>query len=84
MIFLNRVKSSIGKSQCRPVLVTGLSWLCLASAGCQSWAPGSGLPGMIAKRNHGHLAKIAAQDPFPSPSDVGLSDASDNRGEQAE
>ena len=41
----------------------------LAGVGCQSFAPTSGI---AAKSREQKIVKRAANDPFPSPSDVGL------------
>lgn len=41
----------------------------LAGVGCQSFAPTSGI---TAKQREQKIVKQAANDPFPSPGDVGL------------
>ena len=43
----------------------------LAFVGCQSFAP-AGLGSLTAKQREQKIVKQAANDPFPSPSDVGL------------
>lgn len=43
----------------------------LALVGCQSFAP-AGLGTLTAKQREQKIVKQAANDPFPSPSDVGL------------
>lgn len=40
-------------------------------SGCQSFAP-TGLGSLTAKQREQKIVKQAANDPFPSPSDVGL------------
>lgn len=42
-----------------------------ALVGCQSFAP-AGLGSLTAKHREQKIVKQAANDPFPSPSDVGL------------
>jgi hypothetical protein len=42
-----------------------------ALVGCQSFAP-AGLGSLTAKQREQKIVKQAANDPFPSPSDVGL------------
>jgi len=49
------------------LLVLGL----LGSSGCQTWGPTGGL-GLGAFGEEAHIKKLAAQDAFPSPEDVGL------------
>lgn len=46
--------------------------LVLAS-GCQTWRSSAALPGGVAvKKNQREVLKNAKKDPFPSPSDVGM------------
>ena len=46
----------------------------LALVGCQSFAPAglAGLGSLTAKQREQKIVKQAANDPFPSPQDVGL------------
>jgi len=53
-----------------------LSFVCAATCligGCQTFAP-TGLGTLAAKQREQKVVKQAANDPFPSPKDVGLSD----------
>ena len=43
----------------------------VAALGCQSFAP-TGLGALAAKQKEQKIVKQAANDPFPSPQDVGL------------
>jgi hypothetical protein len=43
----------------------------LACTGCQAFAPGA-VPGAFAARDEKQIVKLAKNDPFPSPADVGL------------
>jgi len=42
-----------------------------ASSGCQSWRSAA-VPGLSSKQGERQILKQAKQDPFPSPSDVGM------------
>ncbi|MEM8944515.1 MAG: hypothetical protein AAGD11_04965 [Planctomycetota bacterium] len=44
----------------------------IACCGCQTWQSTAAIPGMGAKRNETKVLQQAKNDPFPSPSDVGL------------
>lgn len=48
-----------------------LGAICLASTGCQTWRSAA-IPGMASKQGEREVLKQAKQDPFPSPSDVGM------------
>lgn len=51
------------------VFVGGL----VVSSGCQTWRSSAALPGGVsAKKNQREVLKNAKKDPFPSPSDVGM------------
>ena len=41
--------------------------------GCQAWHSSSVMPGLMASKGERLVMKQAKNDPFPSPSDVGLS-----------
>ena len=56
-------------------------WLCvscllgcclIASSGCQIWQSSSVIPGMGSKQSERRVLREAKNDPFPSPSDVGM------------
>jgi len=58
----------------RPSRTVSLGLACAMSCivcGCQSFAP-AGLGALAAKQREQKVVKQAANDPFPSPSDVGL------------
>ncbi|NOY29859.1 MAG: hypothetical protein GXP28_06675 [Planctomycetes bacterium] len=44
----------------------------VAMIGCQSWQSSSVLPGLTATKDERLVVKQAKNDPFPSPSDVGI------------
>jgi len=55
--------------------LTGCLGGCLvfvAALGCQSWLPSSALSGLTATQGERLVVKQAKNDPFPSPSDVGI------------
>ncbi len=56
-------------------------WVCAASllgaclmavCGCQTWQSSSAIPGMGSKQSERQVLREAKNDPFPSPSDVGM------------
>ena len=53
-----------------------LSYGCLlllaASAGCQSLSSSGMMPGLAEAKREKQIVRLATNDPFPSPSDVGL------------
>lgn len=53
---------------CATLLTLGL----IASSGCQMWHSSSAIPGMASKQGERKVLREAKNDPFPSPSDVGL------------
>jgi hypothetical protein len=53
------------------VALLGVGLAMFASTGCQSFAP-MGLGSLAAKHKEQKIVKQAANDPFPSPKDVGL------------
>ena len=58
----------------RPTQGAGRVALLLAASlavGCQTFAP-TGLGNLVAKQKEQKIVKQAANDPFPSPKDVGL------------
>lgn len=58
--------ASLARALSAPLVVVAM----LACVGCQSFAPTSGI---ATKQREQKIVKRAANDPFPSPSDVGLS-----------
>lgn len=61
--------------------MTAASLLCLSCLGCavwQVWPDGSPLP-RKSSRELEEIEKLAAQDPFPTPEDVGMSEAATRR-----
>ena len=46
-------------------------WL-LACSGCQTWQSSSALPGLAAGQGERQVLREAKNDPFPSPSEVGM------------
>ena len=46
--------------------------LLLAFTGCQSWQSPSVLPGLTASKGERLVMQQAKNDPFPSPSEVGM------------
>ncbi len=44
----------------------------VAMVGCQSWLATSSLTGLTATKDERLVVKQAKNDPFPSPSDVGI------------
>ena len=59
-----------GRSGSRTTLLA-LSAALFAAVGCQSFAP-MGLGSLASKQKEQKIVKQAANDPFPSPQDVGL------------
>jgi hypothetical protein len=58
-----------------------LGLVCAATClvgGCQTFAP-TGLGSLAAKQREQKVVKQAANDPFPSPKDVGLSDNAETK-----
>ncbi|QDT00143.1 hypothetical protein [Adhaeretor mobilis] len=55
-----------------------LAALTVCSAGCQAWLGSSPLPSKSGREME-QIEKLASQDPFPSPQDVGISDSSTER-----
>ncbi len=56
-------------------------WLCaaslvgsclIASSGCQAWQSSSAISGLGSKQGERQVLREAKNDPFPSPSDVGM------------
>lgn len=66
--------TSAAQASGRHATLVGLGGVLLATAclGCQTLGPGGGLPGLGGIGEQRKLAELAAQDPFPSPSDVGI------------
>lgn len=61
--------------------MTAVLFLCLSCLGCavwQVWPDGSPLPRKSARELE-EIEKLAAQDPFPTPEDVGMSEATTRR-----
>jgi len=55
------------------VCATSLLGTCLiAVSGCQTWHSSSAIPGMGSKQGVQQVLREAKNDPFPSPSDVGM------------
>jgi len=48
-----------------------LGTVVIASSGCQSWHSAA-IPGLASKQGERQVLRQAKQDPFPSPSDVGM------------
>jgi len=46
--------------------------------GCQSWLASSSLTGLTATKGERLVVKQAKNDPFPSPSDVGIKAMTNN------
>jgi len=44
----------------------------VAAIGCQSWQSSASLSGLTASKDERLVVKQAKNDPFPSPSDVGI------------
>jgi len=44
----------------------------LASSGCQTWHASSAIPGLKSKQGERQVLREAKNDPFPSPSEVGM------------
>lgn len=60
---------TVSNRMCRAaILVLGL----ITAVGCQSWGPADGL-GLGSFGKEANIKKLAAQDSFPSPEEVGLS-----------
>lgn len=58
-------------ARCVPAAV--LIGVCLiASNGCQTWQSTSALPGMVSNQGERQVLREAKNDPFPSPSEVGI------------
>ncbi len=56
----------------RWVCAVNLLGICLiASSGCQTWRS-SAIPGLGSKQGERQVLREAKNDPFPSPSDVGM------------
>jgi len=58
-----------------------IRWLCTASllggslitsSGCQSWRSSSAINGLGSNQGERQILREAKNDPFPSPSDVGM------------
>jgi len=56
-------------------------WLCavssvvillVAGTGCQTWRSSAAIPGLFPQKGERKILRQAKQDPFPSPSDVGM------------
>jgi hypothetical protein len=58
----------------RPAALVAIALACGAAMGCQTFAP-TGLGALAAKQKEQKIVKQAANDPFPSPKDVGLGGA---------
>ncbi len=52
--------------------VSGVGVLLIATTGCQTWRSSSVVPGVFAQKGERQILRQAKQDPFPSPSDVGM------------
>jgi hypothetical protein len=53
--------------------VATLIGVCLiASNGCQSWQSSAALPGLVSGSGERQVLREAKNDPFPSPSEVGI------------
>ncbi len=53
-------------------LYLGCLLLFAASSGCQSLSNSGLLPGLAEAKREKQIVRLAENDPFPSPSDVGL------------
>ena len=61
------------------LLLAFVSALAVGATGCQTYrAPGSLLPSMAAARQDRTIEEYAASSSFPSPADVGLTEANAN------
>ncbi len=59
--------------RCRCVYAVSFVASCLLlSSGCQTWHASSAIPGLNGKKGEKLVLQQAKNDPFPSPSDVGL------------
>ena len=65
-------------SSIRRIFSATLVLLILCSVGCQTWLGSSPLPSKSG-RELKQIEKLASQDPFPSPQDVGISEPSVER-----
>jgi len=61
---------SARKTRLDLLAIFAILWIC---AGCQSLDISSGLPGLSDSKNERQIVREAKHDPFPSPSDVGMS-----------
>lgn len=54
------------------VLKSVLGMGLIVSSGCQTWHSSSALPGLKSKQGERQVLREAKNDPFPSPSEVGM------------